>query len=345
MDRPATVVHGLTRRRFLQGSAALAGLGLVSGCGGMPPWAQPPKVRRIGYLDVSDARDETQSAPYRDRLRELGWVEGENLVIEERFARGDPTRFPSLIAELDALGVECIVCGGMAGCIPLKQANLSTPAVVWQLVVDVVDAGLVQNIARPEGSMTGIAGVSGLQFHSKLLEVLNAAVPGARRVGVLADAKLPALDVALQGLKDAASRLGLQLEITTVTDGSGIESAISTLSVAGAQALLVVISTIFLTNDVRPRIAELARVHRLPLASPDSALPRAGGLLAYSPNRPEVAYRVAWYVDQILKGVKPADLPMERPTRFDFVINKKTADELGLTIPPSVLAQATEIIQ
>jgi ABC transporter substrate binding protein len=186
MDRLATAAHGLSRRRFLQGSAALAGLGLVSGCGGVPPWAQPPKVRRIGDLEGNDAGDETQFAPFRDRLRELGYVEGENLVIERRFAHNDPTRFPALIAELEAAGVEVIVCGGIPVCLAVKEANPPIPTVAWIPASDPVFYGLVQNIVRPEGNITGIAGTPGTLLGGKQLQILHAAVPDARRIGVLA---------------------------------------------------------------------------------------------------------------------------------------------------------------
>jgi putative ABC transport system substrate-binding protein len=226
------------------------------------------------------------------------------------------------------------------------RSTTPIPLVSWQVINDVIDSGLVQSIARPEGNMTGTAGVS-LLFQSKILEILAAAVPGVSRVGVLAHASAPALNIVLAGLEDAASRLNLQLNIETIASGGGVESlepAFTALSAAGVHALLVAISLNFLTSEFRPRIAELARVHRLPSASPDSAFPKAGGLLAYSPNRPDVSHRVAWYVDKILKGAKPADLPMERPSKYDLVLNLKTAQALGLTIPPSVLAQATEVI-
>ena len=347
MDGVATSAHGLSRRRFLQGSAALAGLGLVSGCGLVPPQTKPPKVRRIGMLEGSDALDETQFVHFRDGLREVGYVEGENLVIEKRFARNDPTRFPALIAELEAAGVEAIICGGLATCLAVKEANPPIPQVAWLVAADAVDGGLVQNIARPEGNMTGTAGMGRNMFTSKQLEKLRAAVPGARRIGVLAPANWPSLDVIFKVLEDAAGDLNLDrdLEIEIAQDPSGIESAISALSAAGADVVVMIPGTMFTTNDARTRIAESTRAHRLPSASSDTALPRVGGLLAYSPNRTDVAYRIAWYVDRILKGAKPADLPMERPSKFDLVINLKTAQELGLSIPQEALAEATEIVQ
>jgi hypothetical protein len=168
--------------------------------------------------------DETQFAPFRDRLRELGYVEGENLVIEMRFAHNDPTRHPALIAELEAAGVEVIVCGGLVSCLAVKQADSPIPTVIWTAVVDAISNGLVQNIARPEGNMTGLAGLPGDLLTGKQLEILHTAVPGAGRVGVLAPANWP---VSLQIHKDAASRLGLDLypNVVTVQEPGGIESA------------------------------------------------------------------------------------------------------------------------
>jgi putative ABC transport system substrate-binding protein len=345
MDRHATVAHGLSRRCFLQGSAALAGLGLVSGCGLMPLQPQPAKVRRIGHLMDSDGIDETQEAPFRDRLRELGYVQGENLVIEHRFARNDPTRLPSLIAELETAGVEAIVCGGLVSCLAMKQADSPIPTVVWSPANDVITTGLVQNIARPEGNITGIAGLPGFSLNEKQLELLHAAVPDAGRVGLLAPVNWP---VRLQAWKDAASRLGLDVhpDVVTVQGPGGIEAAVSTLKVAAVGAVVIIPGTMLIEDEVRSRLVERLRAYRLPSVAPIPAFSRDGGLLAYSPDRTDSAYRVAWYVDRLLKGAKPADLPMERPSKFDFVINLKTAQALGLTtIPPEVLAQATEIIQ
>ncbi len=339
MDPLVTPPRPQSRRRFLQGSVALAG-SLLAGCGIGPPPARPGNVRRIGHL--TDSYD-TQLDVFRDGLRQLGYVEGENLSIEFRFARGDNARYPALIAELVGLGVECIVCGGVPASIPAKQADVPIPLVAWLVVYDAVDVGLVANIARPEGNMTGVAGVSGLEFHSKVLETLKETIPEAGRVAVLGHARFPNLDVVLDGVKGAARRLGLQLEIALVQDADGIEPAFRALSAAGAQAVMMLTSTIFL--PMKAQLASLALAHRLPLISTDSELPKAGGLLAYSPNRSDIARRVAWYVDKILKGTKPADLPMERPSKFDLVLNLKTAQALGLTIPQSILSQSTEVIQ
>jgi putative ABC transport system substrate-binding protein len=344
MDHLATVAHCVSRRRFLQGGAVLAGLGLVSGCSRLTHQAQPPKVRRIGHLLDSNVRDETQYIPFRDGLRELGYVEGENLVIEWRYAHNDPTQLPALIADLETAGVEAIVCSGLVSCLAVRKANPPMPTVTWNPITDAVSNGLVFNIARPEGNMTGLAGLSGNQFGGKSLEYLHAAVPGARRVGVLAAPNYP---VWFPDWKYLASRLGLDIypDIVTVQEPGGIESAISTLKAGGVGAVVMVPGTMFIEDEVRARLAEHLRAYQLPSTTQDPALPRVGGLMGYSPNRTDAGNRVAWYVDQILKGAKPADLPMERPTRFELVINLKTAQELGLTIPEAVLAQATEIIQ
>jgi putative ABC transport system substrate-binding protein len=340
-------VSALSRRRFLGGSLALAGLGLVSGCSRLSTQARPPEVRRIGFLQGNDGLDETQFGPFRNGLRALGWVEGEKLVIEMRFARNEPARSPALIAELEAARVELIVCSGMAVVLIVKQANLPIPAVAWAPSSDPISAGLVQNIARPEGNITGVIGPTGVQSAGKRLQILQGAVPGVRRVGVMAPADWPNLDMAFRNLHAAGSQLGLQLcpDMENVQNPSGIEPAISALKGAGADALVYIPGTMFITNDARTRIAEVALAYGLPSMSEDTTFARVGGLLAYSPDRTDAAHRLAWYVDQILKGAKPADLPMQGPSKFDFVINVDTAKALGLIIPEAVLAQATEIIQ
>mgnify|MGYP000953603215 CR=1 FL=1 len=344
MDRPATAAHDLSRRRFLLGSVVLAGLGLASGCSRLSTQAPPPKVHRIGHLLDSNVRDETQYVPFRNSLHELGYVEGQNLVIEWRYAHNDPTRLPALIADLETVGVEAIVCSGLVSCLAVRKSNPPIPTVTWNPITDAVSNGLVFNIARPEGNMTGLAGLPGNLISGKQLEVLHAAVPGAGRVGLLAPANWP---VSFPNWKYLASRLGLDLypDIVTVREPDDIEPAISTLKAGGVGAVMMIPGTMFIEDEVRARLAELLRAYQLPSMTADPALPRVGGLLGYSPDRTESGNRVAWYVDQILKGAKASDLPMERPTRFELVINLQAAQALGLTIPEEVKAQATEIIQ
>ena len=223
---------------------------------------------------------------------------------------------------------------------PAKPVNTTIPMVAVLHELDAVDAGLVANIARPEGNITGVAGLPGFQLQAKLLEVLTETLPDARRVAVLAYAQQ---HLGLDAVQDLARRLGLQLEIAMVQDPGGIDAAFAAVGAAGVQALLIIHTSIF--GTARAKIADLIRAHRLPSITSDGQLPPAGGLLAYGVNRPDNYRYAATYVDKILKGAKPADLPMERPRKFDFIVNLKTAQALGLTIPQSVLVQATEVIQ
>jgi putative ABC transport system substrate-binding protein len=328
------------RRRFLQGSAALSGLALLSGCGLGPPPAPPVRVRRILYLGNSS---DEQADAFRDGLRQRGYIESETISIEYRSAQGENDRLAALTAELVGLNVECIVASGITESSLAKQASTTIPIVVVLHNFDVVETGLVANIARPEGNITGTAGVSGLRLQTKLLEIIKDAVPDAGRVAILAYARQPSVEEVLEGLKEAAGRLGMDLEIAMVQEPGDIEPAFPAIIAAGARALVILNQTIF--SGVRAQIVALALSHRLPAISTTAEFPRAGGLLAYGVNRLDNLYLAATYVDKILKGARPADLPMERPRKYDLVLNLKTAQTLGLAVPKSILEQATEIIQ
>jgi putative tryptophan/tyrosine transport system substrate-binding protein len=333
-----------SRRRFVQGGLALAGFGLLAGCGLVPiPGQRTVTVRRIGVLDEFPDAQPGQWEAFREGLHELGLVEGENIVIEARWIQGDADRVAPLIAELAGLGVECLVTGGVTSSSRAKQANTTIPMVVVLQNFDAVETGLVANIAHPEGNITGLAGVSGLQLWSKLPQVLKEAAPDLGRIAVLAYAKQPSIDVVLEGMKDATQRLGLQLDIATVQEPGDIEPALSAVHAAGARGLVIINQSLF--GSARAQIVSLALTHRLPAITTDPQFPRAGGLMAYGIDRLDNFRRAASYVDKILRGAKPVDLPMERPRKYDLALNLKTAQALGLTIPQSVLAQATEIIQ
>ncbi|HZO30192.1 MAG TPA: ABC transporter substrate-binding protein [Chloroflexota bacterium] len=329
-----------TRRAFLRGGLALSGLGLLSGCAPPRlPW-QPSPVRRIGVL--SNNPDSTLWDAFRAGLRELGYVEGQNISIDYRSSEEESDQYAPLTAELVGLNVECIVTGGGTASMGAKAVNTSIPMVAVLTNQDAVEGGLVANIARPEGNITGLAGVSGLRLHTKLPEILKEAIPDVGRVGVLASAQWRSAAEILAGIQEAAARLGLLLEIHLVQDRGAIEPALSAMRATGTRGLVFLSP---LLNSADAQIASLALAHRLPAISPDEVFPRIGGLMGYTVGRPALYRRAAFYVDRILKGAKPADLPMERPSTFDFIINLKTARALGLTIPQSVLQQATELIQ
>jgi putative ABC transport system substrate-binding protein len=334
-------VADLGRRRFFVAGLGLAGLGLLSGCAPPRlPW-QPSPVRRIGVL--TNSPDSTLWDAFRDGLRELGYVEGQNISIEYRSSEEESDQYAPLTAELVGLNVECIVTGGATASLGAKAVNTSIPIVAVLSGQDAVEGGLVANIARPEGNITGLAGAAGLRFYTKLPEILKEAIPDVGRVGVLASAQLRNSAQIHAGLQEAAGQLGLDLEIAVVQDPGGIAPAVSAISAAGARGLVIIHTTPF--GRARTQLAALTLAHRLPAISTDDDFPRVGGLMLYTVNRQEAFRRAAAYVDKILKGAKPADLPMEYTSTFDFEINLKTARAMGLTIPQSVLQQATEIIE
>jgi putative ABC transport system substrate-binding protein len=248
------------------------------------------------------------------------------------------------VAELVGLGVECIVTSGITEATLAKQSTTAVPLVAILHNFDAVESELVANIARPEGNVTGTAGVSGLRLQSKLPEILKETVPAVSRMAVLASAQQPRINVVLEGVKESAARLGVSLEIAVVQDASGIDAAFTTFSVAGAEALVIINQSIF-AGEARPRVASLALAHRLPTITTDERFVQVGGLMTYGVDRRDNYRLAAGYVDKILKGAKPSDLPMERPRNYDLVINLKTAQALGLSIPQSVLQQATEVLQ
>ena len=330
-----------SRRRVLQGGLTLAGLGLLAGCGVLPPGAQPARIRRIGVL----GEDSTASRwdAFREGLRELGYVDGQNLSIEYRWAQGDYGRLPAHVADLVDLEVACIVCGGITETTEARRGTSTIPVIAVLANLDIVETGLVANIGRPEGNVTGLAGVSGLRLYTKFPEILKEALPDLGRLAVLAHARAPSVEVILDSMREAARRLGLRLEVGWVQDTAGLEAAFAAFAAAGTGALAI--SNVSAFNSARARIAALSLAHRQPAITSDEEFPRAGGLMAYSVNRNAQFRRAAYYVDRILKGAKPAELPMERPSTFDFVINLQTARALGLTLPQTVLQQATEVIQ
>jgi putative tryptophan/tyrosine transport system substrate-binding protein len=331
-----------TRRHFVQGAGA-AGLGLLAGCGRWPGQQRAPggpEIRRIGVLgDSFTARWDA----FREGLRELGWVEGQNLAVEYRWTEGHNERYGAVAAELVQLPVELIVAGTSAGSAAAKQATSTVPIVAILATGEALEAGLVDNIARPGGNITGMAGISGTQMEGKQLQLLTEAVPAASRVAILARATGASAERRTQALQSAAPLLGVQLQVFLVQNPGGIEEAFAAMGAAGAHALKILPASWF---DPRwDQIADLTARYRLPTLAYRMEFPRAGGLMAYGVDGLDINRRAATYVDKLLKGAQPGDLPMERPMRFDFVINLKTAQALGLTIPPHVLLQATEVIQ
>jgi putative ABC transport system substrate-binding protein len=309
--------------------------------------AQPPtKIARIGYLtnaDVATAPHHLREA-FLKGLGDLGYVEGRNLVIEYRSAEGKVERLPALAAELVSLKVDVIVATATPQTLAVKQATKTIP-IVFTALADPVTSGLVTSLARPGGNVTGVSFLAP-ELVSKRFELLKQAVPGVRRVAFLwqpGDVPERTAKDMLKGAELAARALGLRLQLVEARGPADFDRAFSEMTRERADALSVLTSARLFTE--RRRLAELAEKNRLPAVYPWREGADAGGLMAYGPNVADLYRRAATYVDKILKGAKPADLPVEQPTKFELIINLKTAKALGLTIPQSILTRADEIIQ
>jgi putative ABC transport system substrate-binding protein len=305
---------------------------------------QAAKVPRIGWLVASLAGKSHMTEAFIQGLRDLGYVQGRNVVIEMRDAEGKLERLPALAAELVALKVDVIFAGGTAQALAAKEATRTIP-IVFTVVVDAVADGLVTSLARPGGNVTGVSGLIS-ELVGKWLELLKQAVAEVSRVAVLRQPGTFGERTEKEMLKaaDVAARaLGLQLHLVEARGPGGFDKAFSDMIRARAGALSVWTSPMF--NSERRRLVGLAARNRLPAVYPWREAVDAGGLMAYGANPADAFRRAATYVDKILKGAKPADLPVEQPTKFELVINLKTANTLGLTIPRSLLQRADEVIQ
>ena len=308
---------------------------------------QAAKVARIGYLSPNLATSPHLREAFRQGLRDLGYVEGRNLVIEYRDAEGKVERLPALAAELVALKVDVIVTEGGNTVVPLaaKQATSTLP-IVFAATADPVATGLVTSLARPGGNVTGLSSFT-TDLVGKRLELLTQAVPGIRQVAVL---WLPGVygerteKEMLTAAEVAARGLGVRLQFVEATpDPADLDRAFSDVTRARAGALTVLPSNLF--QREHRRLVDLAARHRLPAVYPWRELVAVGGLMSYGASLTDSCRRAATYVDKILKGAKPGDLPVEQPTKFELVINLKTARTLGLTIPPSLLLRADKVIE
>jgi putative ABC transport system substrate-binding protein len=329
-----------SRRRFLQRSLALAGLGLLSGCATLPLGPQrPARLPRVGYLASGGGQERAEG--FRLGLADHGYVEGRNIAVEWRDSEGRLDRLPGLAAELVGIPVDVLVADGTSATRALKDATDAIPIVMAQSASPVED-GFVASLARPGGNVTGLSALSG-ELLQKRLELLKAAVPSLARVGVLWNPDLTDRADEFEVVEGAARALGLELRALEARDPDALGAAFERASAERVDGLFLIDNPVLTTSA--PRVGELARRHRLPMSSANRPLVVAGALLAYSANRPALYRRAASYVDRILKGADPAEMPVERPTTFDLVINLGAAQALGLTIPPSVLQQATELIQ
>jgi putative tryptophan/tyrosine transport system substrate-binding protein len=303
--------------------------------------AQPPgQVYRIGFLSTNPPPADWWDA-LLDGLRERGYREGQNLVLERRFSEGHAERFPELAAELVRLRVDCIIVPTTPAALAAKHATQTIPIVI-AAAIDPVGAGLVASLARPGGNLTGLS-VLAPELSGKGLELLQEVVPGLTRVAVLWNAANPANAAVWEETQVAARALGLVLHAQDVRGAQDLEGAFARLAQAHPEALLVLQDSLLVMHQ-QPIVAFATQQH-LPSVFRTREWVVAGGLMSYGPSFPDLFRRAATYVDKILKGTKPADLPVEQPMKFELVLNLKTAQALGLTIPPSVLLRADEVLQ
>ena len=331
----------MDRRTFLAGTGAvLLAAPLAAEA------QQSARTTRIGYLALNLAlADPRNRLAFLQGLRDLGYVEGQNIVIEYRDAKGNTDRLPALAAELVAMKVDLILStGGTAGTLAARDATTTIP-IVFTAVGDPVTDGLVRSLARPGGNVTGLSVVS-IDLVGKWMALVKEAVPRASVVAfLLKEDSIPAQTKKgfLKTAHGAAKALSMRLHVVEVRSPADFNRAFSDMVRARADALVVLATPLFSTE--RRRLVEQTSRNRLPAVSSFRDFADAGGLISYGPNLPDLARRAATYVDKILKGARPGDLPVEQPTKFELVINLKTAKALGLTIPPSLLQRTDQMIE
>jgi putative ABC transport system substrate-binding protein len=325
----------ITRRAFCSMLLALP----------IPAWAQQPgKIYRIGFLDASTASGMAVLVDaFRQELSKLGWIEGKNFIIEYRFAEQKPERLPELAADLVRLKVDLIVVSGGPSAWAAKKATTTIPIVMVN-VGDPVSEGLVASLARPGGNVTGFSSL-GPELNTKRLEILKDAVPKLTRVGLLRQPGASiALDLQLKEIRPAAVALKLKLEeIETQPDANGLESAFQTAKQKQVKAIMTTATRSFFAE--RKRIVELAVKYRLPAIYFQKEFVDEGGLMSYGVDYADLYRRAAHYVDKILKGTKPADLPVQQPMNIEFIISLPAAKKIGFTVPYELLARANKVIQ
>jgi putative ABC transport system substrate-binding protein len=333
--------------RSIQNLKWLGLLVLLVGWAAMAQAQQPKKVYRIGLLSLAYPPSPSTGLPlviqsFRQGLRDLGYVEGQNITIEYRYAEGKSEKLPELAAELVRLKLDVIfTVGGSQPALALKNATKAIP-IVFGSSSDAVGTGLVASFARPGGNITGLSNLNP-ELSGKRLELLKETFPRVSRIAVLWNPEAPDLSLAFKETQAAARALGLELQSLEVRGPVDFEGAFKAAAERRAGALSVPSSPYFF--PYRAQIANLAVKSRLPAIYADREYVEAGGLMSYGPNLADQYRRAATYVDKILKGRKPADLPVEQPIKFEFIINLKAAKQIGLTIPPNVLVRADKVIR
>jgi putative tryptophan/tyrosine transport system substrate-binding protein len=303
--------------------------------------AQQPTIPKIGFLAVRPDDSKTTFESFKRQLQTLGHIDGKNIVYEYRNAENKPERLPALVEELIRLKIDVLVVAATNEARATMNATKTIPIVGLNLG-DPVQSGLIESLARPGANLTGFTQITG-ELGGKRLELIKETVAKLARVAVLWDPKAPASDETFKDLQVPAHALGLQLHSMKVSSPDEFDGAFRNAIKAGSGALTVNLSAMI--NSNQRRVHELAAKHRLPAIYARAEFVQSGGLMSYGADREAGFMRAAVMVDKILKGTKPADIPVERPTKFEFVINLKTAKQIGLTIPPNVLARADRIIR
>ena len=301
---------------------------------------QVTKVVRVGTLSGGPSAEPTARSPFREKLHELGWMEGKNLILESRYAEGKLERLPDLAAEFVHLKMDVIVAIGTNAAAAAKNATSTIPIVF--LAGDPVRAGIVTNLARPDRNITGLSMVAS-ELYLKRLQILKEAVPRVKRVAVRYNPANPGFVTATQDTFGAIRSIGMETDRIEVRSPDDLEGAFRTAKLTNADALFFISDQLFVA--ARGRMGNLALEHRLPSIAEGKEFAEAGALMSYAPSLSALARQMAVYVDKILKGAKPRDLPIQQPTELELVINLKTAKALGLTIPQSLLQRADEVIQ
>jgi putative ABC transport system substrate-binding protein len=332
-------VRTISRRQCVRGGLAVAGLGFLTGCGLVPlPLARPGPAPRIGLLSPSTDASIPEIRAFREGLHELGYVEGQNLEVEYRFAQGNTDLLAQLASELAELPIRLIVTHSPLG-VQAAQAATTILPIVAGIGADYAVAA--DRYAHPGGQVTGLS-IIHEQLAAKRVELLTEAVPTAARVAAIFNANNPNSDRQLQEVLRACKSLSLQLQSLAVRGPDDLQGAFDTAAGEGADGVVTTGDLLFFQE--RTRISSLALQHRLPMLSAEREIAEAGALVTYGANAPDLFRRAATYVDKILRGASPGDLPIQQPTTFDFVVNIRTAHALGITVPPSLLAQATDVI-
>lgn len=324
----------MKRRQLMVAAGAFAAAPLL--------YAQSGRIARVGILTTSrvPTAEEWARLPFRNKLNELGWTEGRNLTIERRFAASG-SELPRMARELSGMGLDAIYVGG-APSLRVAMQEIKTTPIVMFTVGDPVASGWVKNLARPEGNVTGVAGFA-RDLVGKRVSLLKEIVPAMKTVAVLSNSANARLAEIFKDLQERTQLSGIQLRLFQVANPADLEPAFAEFLRERMQGLVDIPDPMTLSQ--RKTIADLAARHRLPAIYESSAFADAGGLIAYGPDYTELARRAAVYVDKILRGAKPADLPVEFPTKFELVVNMKAARALGLAMPRSVLLRADRVIE